>query len=188
MRSGAFIAPPRPDGDVVFSEAILWAGDLVAESFPLRMSTVLGSCVSVCLFDREHAFGGMNHYLVPRGGRQLIHGDHAIPQLVQRMERLGSSIDALRAKVFGGGSPLQLQNETLAIGTANVDIAHEMLASYGIPIVAERVGEAAGMRLFFENWTGQVWLKAHGQRQPTPALPAAPPAVARRPRLAVVTS
>ncbi len=164
MSGGSYIAPPTSAGpETTFSEAMLWAGDLVAEAAPVRMSTVLGSCVSVCLFDPARRFGGMNHYLVPRGGRTAIHGDWSINRLVERMRQLGSEAGALQAKVFGGGCPLKLANDTFAVGVENVTVARQILAEHGIPIVAERVGHGAGIRLFFENWTGVVWLKAHAE-------------------------
>jgi chemotaxis protein CheD len=161
MKVASFIAPPGPPADTVFAEALLWAGDLVADTAPVRMSTVLGSCVSVCLYDAQRRCGGMNHFLVPRGGRALIHGDFATAQLVERMRELGSPARSLQAKVFGGGCPLKLANESFAVGLGNVAVAHEVLENLGIPIVAERVGHGAGVRLFFENWTGTVWLKTH---------------------------
>jgi len=169
MSAGSFIAPPvsyHTDAgapEVGFSEAMLWAGDLVVESAPVRMSTVLGSCVSVCLFDPVRKFGGMNHYLVPRGGNTAIHGEWSNAQLIERMRQLGSTLGNLRSKVFGGGSPLKLVNESYAVGPENVLVARRILGAHGIPIVAERVGHGAGIRLFFENWTGVVWLKAHAE-------------------------
>lgn len=164
MRDTEFIAPPAAAEGIVFGEAVLWAGDIVAESGRIRMSTVLGSCVSVCLFDASMQIGGMNHYLVPRGGKSAIHGDWANEELVRRMCALGSSPRQLKAKVFGGGSPLRLANEEFAVGRANVAVAHEILASHHIPIVAEKVEHTGGLRLFFESWTGTVWLKLHGQK------------------------
>ena len=169
MSCGSFIAPPVSahvdpgTPEVEFSEAMLWAGDLVVEPSPVRMSTVLGSCVSVCLFDPVRRFGGMNHYLVPRGGNTAIHGEWSTTQLIERMRQLGSVVGRLQAKVFGGGSPLKLVNETYAVGEANVTVARTILAAHGIPVVAERVGHGAGVRLFFENWTGVVWLKTHAE-------------------------
>lgn len=167
MSCVSFIAPPVSGdagaSEVTFSEAMLWAGDLVVASSPVRMSTVLGSCVSVCLFDPTRRFGGMNHFLVPRGGSTAIHGEWSTTRLIDRMRQLGSPIDALQSKVFGGGCPLKLADESYAVGTENVVVARQVLAAHGIPIVAERVGHGAGVRLFFENWTGVVWLKAHAE-------------------------
>lgn len=169
MRPGSLIAPPvsapgsAGEPAVAFAEAMLWAGDLVVAASPVRMSTVLGSCVAVCLYDPARRCGGMNHYLVPRGGRTAIHGEWSTTQLIERMRQLGSAIGTLQAKLFGGGCPLKLVNETYAVGEANVTVARAVLAAHGIPVVAERVGHGAGVRLFFENWTGVVWLKAHAE-------------------------
>ncbi len=164
MRETGFVAPPPPDATVVFAEAILWAGDIVVEPEPIRMSTVLGSCVSVCLYDAKLRIGGMNHYLVPRGGKAAIHGDWATPHLIERMCALGSTPRSLQGKVFGGGSPLRLENEEYAVGRANVVVAREVLAAHGIPIVAERVEHCGGLRLYFESWTGTVWLRLHDKK------------------------
>jgi chemotaxis protein CheD len=167
MSRTSYIAPPLTsqtdagEPEVEFSEAMLWAGDLVVDASPVRMSTVLGSCVSVCLYDLKGRFGGMNHFLVPRGGDTAIHGDWSTATLIERMYRLGSTVRTLQGKVFGGGCPLKLANESYAVGMENVAVARRVLADHGIPIVAERVGHGAGVRLFFENWTGVVWLKAH---------------------------
>lgn len=164
MRETGFVAPPAPCAEIVFSEAILWAGDIVVEPTPIRMSTVLGSCVSVCLYDASRQIGGMNHYLVPRGGKSAIHGDWATDELIERLCALGSSVRAMQGKIFGGGSPLRLENEEYAVGRANVAMAREVLAGHGIPIVAERVEHNGGLRLFFESWTGTVWVRVHDKK------------------------
>lgn len=183
MKPGSFVAPPPPADGTAFSEATLWSGDMLVAQQPVRISTVLGSCVSVCLFDRRQHFGGMNHFLVPRGNATALHGDWATARLVERMRQLGSRPDDLQAKVFGGGSPLRLENDILAVGAENVQVARTVLEDLGIPIVAQRVGHGAGVRLFFENWTGVVWLRAHAEQpaganrrtaRPGAAAPAAP--------------
>jgi chemotaxis receptor (MCP) glutamine deamidase CheD len=165
MSRPSYIAPPPPAPDVAFGESILWAGDLVVERSPVRMSTVLGSCVSVCLYDPQLHFGGMNHFLVPNGGNELIHGEWATTELINRMQRLGSRTQSMHGKVFGGGSPLKLIRESHAVGDENVKSARRVLAAFGIPVVAERVGHGAGIRLFFENWTGVVWLRPHQPKE-----------------------
>jgi chemotaxis protein CheD len=158
VKNSCFIAPPVSDVPVDYSEAMLWAGDIVVDRAPVRMTTLLGSCVSVCLFDADRRCGGMNHFLVPRGGTTAIHGEWATTHLIQRMRALGCN-GGLQAKMFGGGSPLQLENEALAVGLANAAVAREVLADHDIPIVAERIGHNGGLRLFFENWTGAVWVR-----------------------------
>lgn len=165
MRSGfrtasaAATQPPRPE--IAFEEVTLWAGDLVAEARPLRMSTVLGSCVSVCLYDPARRIGGMNHFLVPRGGETPQHGEWSTARLIGQMRELGSSAASLEAKLFGGSAPFNCPDTRESIGAANVLAARRVLEEHRISIVAEKVGVGAGMRMFFESWSGVVWLKTH---------------------------
>jgi chemotaxis protein CheD len=59
----------------------LHPGAIWAEDVPAAITTVLGSCVSVCLWDPKIALGGINHFVLPRGGavRSAHYGSHALP-------------------------------------------------------------------------------------------------------------
>lgn len=142
-------------------EVTLWAGDIVVRTEPTLLTTVLGSCIAVCLYDSLRHFGGMNHYLLPTGGHTGKHGDWATTELIKRMLNQGSNLANLQAKIFGGSSPLCLNQGTWSVGAANEAVARQVLLDYDIPVVAERVGRKAGMRLIFENWTGTAWVRGH---------------------------
>ena len=129
------------------------------------MTTVLGSCVSVCLFDGLKHFGGMNHYLLPTPGEGGRHGPWSIRELFQRMVELGSRVRNLEAKVFGGGSPLALANESASVGPENARVAMNILHELKIRVSGESVGGKAGMRLYFENWSGLVLVRPHRGRE-----------------------
>ena len=43
-------------------------GEYYATNKDMALVTVLGSCVSACLRDREAGIGGMNHFMLPDGG------------------------------------------------------------------------------------------------------------------------
>src|SRR4051812_50175375 len=51
----------------------LLPGELHASAEQTQVTTILGSCVSVCLWDQKLRIGGMNHFLLPMwregGGR-----------------------------------------------------------------------------------------------------------------------
>ena len=155
---------PPPVADEIREET-LWAGDIFVSTERIRMTTVLGSCVSVCLFDSLKCFGGMNHYLLPGPGSSARHGDWSIRELYRQMIDLGSRPRTLQAKVFGGGSPLALANEASAVGSENARTAFEILSELKIPVTAESVGGNAGMRLYFENWSGLVLVRPHSGRE-----------------------
>ena len=155
---------PPPVADEV-GEETLWAGDILVSDKRIRMTTVLGSCVSVCLFDSLRCFGGMNHFLLPSPGEGGRHGEWSIRELYQRMLALGSRPRNLQAKVFGGGSPLALANDIAAVGSENARVAFDTLKSLRVAITGESVGGNAGMRLYFENWSGLVLVRPHSGRE-----------------------
>lgn len=156
------LTPPPVSCEV--GEETLWAGDILVSNERIRMTTVLGSCVSVCLFDRLRGFGGMNHFLLPSPGEGGRHGDWSIRELYQRMLNLSSHPRNLQAKVFGGGSPLALANDAAAVGVLNARVAFGTLDKLGVSIVGESVGGNAGMRIYFENWSGLVLVRSHRER------------------------
>ena len=45
----------------------LYPGQVFVTREPIVISTILGSCAAVCLWDRHKKAGGMNHYLLPDG-------------------------------------------------------------------------------------------------------------------------
>ncbi len=159
------LQPPPVAADI--REETIWAGDILVSKEKVRMTTVLGSCVTVCLFDSLQGYGGMNHYLLPSPGSDGRHGGWSIRELVQRMLGLGSKPRNLQAKVFGGGSPLSFSDESSGVGADNARVAFETLADLKLSVVSECVGGNAGMRLYFENWSGLVLVRPHREgRQP----------------------
>ncbi len=79
-----------------------------------RVTTVLGSCVTICLWDPYLEIGGINHYMYPfwngEGLATPRYGNIAIPKLIEKMLSLGCTKNSLRAKVFGGGNILPISS------------------------------------------------------------------------------
>jgi chemotaxis protein CheD len=131
---------------------------------PRTMMTILGSCVSVCLWDRRGRCGGMNHYLLPRRGPNADatarYGDIAIPLLVSKLVALGASRESLRAKIFGGAHVLPgFRTDGRSLGAENVAVAVELLHAEGVQTVSEDVGGTRGRKLAFNtvDGTALVW-------------------------------
>lgn len=138
----------------------LYPSALFAEKAPFMVDTVLGSCVAVCLFDQQLKIGGINHFMLPlwngNGLASPKFGNIATEKLIEKMQRNGSSLKNIVAKVFGGANQM---NSSMNIGARNVEIAKEVLAHYGIAIVAENVGGNVGRKLKYNTGTGQVMMK-----------------------------
>ncbi len=140
-------------------QVFLEPGALYCTARPAVIRTVLGSCVAVCLVDRNGHAAGMNHYVLPSGQATLRYGDVAIEQLSLKMYRLGCRLGDLRAKVFGGAAVLPYGAAEDTVGTKNVGIALEWLRIHSIPIVARRTGGENGLLIRLYTATGRVMVR-----------------------------
>jgi len=145
----------------------VFPGQYVITSVPMLITTILGSCVSVCLWDREQKISGMNHYLLPGS-----HGDEAgnanrgitaIPLLIKSLLNRLVNIQNLEAKIFGGCNTLYKESNIFKIGDRNAAIAFETLKEFGIPIVAHHVGGGYGRKIVFNTATGKVRMRLLNQ-------------------------
>jgi len=126
-------------------------------------STVLGSCVAVCLWDPKRRHGGMIHYLLPSwngAGPKLNYGDTAIARLVEEMEAAGSPRKNLKAVLVGGAAVLGLTGQT--VGDRNAAVAEDMLKKLGIPVVGSCLGGREGRTVAFSVANGNVRLRKLG--------------------------
>ena len=140
----------------------VFPGQFIITSVPSLISTVLGSCVSVCLWDRVTHIGGMNHFLLP-GTTQDDKGNTnrgltATTMLVHALFNRNVKIENLEAKVFGGCNSLY-KNDIFKVGERNITMALEVLASFEIPVVAQHVGGANGRKIVFNTDTGKVRMR-----------------------------
>ena len=142
----------------------LYPSALFADPQPHQVTTILGTCVAVCIWDPINKIGGINHYMLPfwngDGLASPKYGNIAIEKLVQKMISMGSSPDYLQAKIFGGkGGGGDQPSSVYMIGERNITVAKEMLKEYGIPIVSQSTGGDFGRKLMFFTNTGEVLMK-----------------------------
>lgn len=141
----------------------LIVGDVVACDRPTLLKTLLGSCVSACLFDPQKGIGGMNHISLPGEvadeGICTRYGVHAMELLINEIMKLGGERRRLRAKVFGGAKVLNVDSEALNVGARNARFVLEFLHAEGIEVVARCLGGTSGMRVHFYPHTGKALIK-----------------------------
>jgi chemotaxis receptor (MCP) glutamine deamidase CheD/CheY-like chemotaxis protein len=129
---------------------------------PNRISTLLGSCVAVCLHDPKRRTGGMNHYLLPTGTPGLSPGragDRATRELIHLATLSGSKPDDLTASIFGGGAVVGHLGSVATIGgfdigARNIEMARRELEAAGIPVIHSEVGGRQGRRIDLNTATG----------------------------------
>ena len=138
----------------------LYPAALFASKTPHLVTTILGSCVAVCVYDPVIKVGGINHYMLPLWNGQGLaspkYGNIAIERLLEKMLSLGCSKNNLQAKVFGGGEVIQTSVTQFNIGARNIKLAMEMLDELKIPIIGQSVGGKLGRKILFNTDTFEV--------------------------------
>lgn len=141
----------------------VFPGQFVITNTPTLISTVLGSCVSVCLWDKETKIGAMNHYLLP-GNEEDDAGNSnrgitAIPLLIRSMTNRKIQLKNVEAKVFGGCNSLYIDNDVFKVGERNIEIAMQILDELNIRVVAQHIGGCYGRKIVFNTDTGKVRMR-----------------------------
>lgn len=142
-------------------------GEYYVSSSDELITTLLGSCVAVCLFDPLLKISGMNHFMLEGkllGATQNSlttgkHALHSINKLIDEMIRIGSGKNELIAKVFGGGAVLASENTIHTIPADNIRAAKMILEMEDIDIQSEDLGDKFTRKILMDVKTGKVYLK-----------------------------
>jgi len=142
----------------------LHPGQLFVSKENHEVTTILGSCVAVCLWDVGAKIGGINHYLLPSFAGDVVasprFGDISIRELLSTLIAIGCDRSRFQAKLFGGACVLEaFRARKNHLGTQNVRIARELLAAEAISVVGEDVGGDRGRKLIFATGDGSAWVK-----------------------------
>jgi chemotaxis protein CheD len=146
------------------SKHYLHPGQLFVSHESYAVTTILGSCVSVCLWDPFTKTGGINHFLLPmdvgEDQASLRFGNFSVRELIEEVLAVGADQARLRAKLFGGACVLEaFRGRENHLGAKNVEIAREVLDAADIPVIGEDVGGNRGRKLIFHTDNGSAWVK-----------------------------
>jgi chemotaxis protein CheD len=129
------------------------------------ITTVLGSCIAVCICDKQAGIGGMNHFMLPvqSGSNQSVdighatrYGNFAMEQMINDILRNGGAKHRLELKIFGGAKVVKgLSN----IGEKNIRFIRDYIALEELNLLAEDVGGVHPRKVIYAAKTGKVMLK-----------------------------
>lgn len=125
------------------------------------ISTILGSCIAVCLHDGIARIGGMNHFVLPQpkgdGSAGLAdaqcYGVHSMELLINEMMKRGANRKRLRAHIYGGA---KIFSGLGAIGEANALFAKHFMETEGIPVGHIDTGGTQARKVEFRPFDGKV--------------------------------
>ena len=133
---------------------------LASDDEAVEFRTVLGSCVSTCLFDPTARVGGMNHFLLAEPPKSSSNRDFdkdyglfLMELLINEMFKLGASKSRMRGRLFGGAN---INTDLGSIGSTNAAFAREFLSREGIQCVSEDLEGPHARHVQFRPAHGQV--------------------------------
>lgn len=145
-------------------------GEMLFGDTPTLVSTLLGSCVSITMFNWRLRIGAICHGLLPicreknscncNEGYRYV--ECSIRLMLQEFGQRGVLKKELEVKVFGGSDMFSLKETSTpqaTVGKQNIMMAIQVLEEEGIKISASDLGGGRGRKIFFYTNTGEVLLK-----------------------------
>ena len=130
------------------------------------LSTLLGSCVAVCLFDPISRIGGLNHFMLPEIRRSrctpadsLLSGEIAMETLLDALLEKGAHKADIRAKAFGGGAVFNAVGDGMDVGRRNANFAKAWLRRENIPLLTYDLLGPWSRKLLFVPNTGDAFCR-----------------------------
>ncbi|WP_457422658.1 chemotaxis protein CheD [Roseateles sp. P5_E7] len=157
-----------------YQNILLLPGEHFAGNEQFRVRTLLGSCVSIVLWEPGRRIGAMSHFVLA-GGRPGVdqalngrYGNEALALMLADLRALGVEPTDCVAKVFGGGAMFETgpRLKLPDVGRKNGEAARELLEQHGIPIVSESLFGDGHRQIIFSIRTGEVWVR-HVTQAPT---------------------
>ena len=125
------------------------------------VSTLLGSCIAVCMRDRINYIGGMNHFKLPTAdgsfsaGNNANYGLYAMELLINEIMKNGGNRANLECHVFGGGRVISSIKSN--IGDKNITFVMRFLKEERIKIVQQKTGGSCALQVYYHPVTGHAF-------------------------------
>ncbi len=156
------------------TEKVIGPGEYYATAEDIVISTLLGSCIAVALYEPFRKVGGLNHFMLPGipekatvYSAEARYGIQAMELLINDLFKLGAVKKMLHAKVFGGSSMLEYEKATsFNVAKKNIEFVFEFLETEKIPVESYSVGGAVPRKVFFFPASGRVLMKYTTIRTP----------------------
>jgi chemotaxis protein CheD len=133
------------------------------------ITTVLGSCISACIRDKESGIGGMNHFMLPettelkmqQGSNAMIgnatrYGNFAMEHLINTILSNGGKRKNLELKVFGGGKIIPTLSD---VGKSNINFILDYIEQEGLQLLSQDLGDIYPRKVIYFPRTGRVGMK-----------------------------
>ena len=147
-------------------KVFLQPGELFTSETPVKVKTVLGSCVAIVMRAPRQGLAAVSHCMLPEAGdsgralprvEALRYVNATVEIMVRAFSARGIGCAELEVKLFGGAQ--KVATETYRIGAKNVEAARAALARHGLSVSASVTGGSHGTVIEVDTATGVVMVK-----------------------------
>lgn len=145
-----------------------------AEPSDKLMTAGLGSCIGICIIDKNIKVACLAHIMLPsslqakNSQNKAKFADTALELLYAEMQKKGANPSRLTAKIAGGAQMFKFAGESdiMKIGSRNAIAVEEYLEKYKIRLLAKDTGGNYGRTITFDPETGDLLVRTigHGER------------------------
>lgn len=142
----------------------------------VRITTVLGSCVSVSMYHHPSKLAALCHAVAPDCGIGTACKEKCVefhryvncmvPAMAHSFFSRGIRPKEMEVKLFGGAAMLDTAGRKASrtsVGAMNIIAARKALQQLGLHLESTDVGGFAGRKIIFNTSTGEVLLKRFHQ-------------------------
>ena len=140
--------------------ATIFPGELYVTKSHELITTLLGSCIAVCMRDRFNHIGGMNHFKLPKPDKNVAsaqnanYGIYAMELLINEILKNGGKRQHLECSVFGGGSVADSLRSD--IGGKNIEFVMQFLKDEHVSVIHKDVGHKSAQQVYFHPLSGNI--------------------------------
>jgi chemotaxis protein CheD len=156
-------------------------GEMSILEMPTLVTTILGSCVAVTLYNRRLEIAAISHALLPHCKRRayknnvhdLLHGecvqcsdafkyvDCAVSMMIEAFSRFGITAAETQVQLYGGAKMIAAPKQPGGmepVGLQNSSVAQKVIADHRLTLYAYDIGGTAGRKISFNTKTGHITL------------------------------
>ncbi len=146
-------------------KVFLKPGEIYISDIPTVVSTILGSCVAITIFNKRLGIGGICHAMLPNSPYEkedsaFRYVDRSIKYMLKKFEEYGIEKNEMELKLLGGADVISRTNgNSLSIGQKNIEIAINIIKKEKLMLMLSDVGGRQGRKIHFYTKTGEILLK-----------------------------
>lgn len=160
-------------------------GEMSILEHPALVSTILGSCVAVTLYNKRLGIAAISHALLPhckhheyinnvndlltddcsRCAEAFKYVDCSVSMMVEAFARFGIRPGETQVQLYGGAKMFIAGNEktNLPVGFQNSAVAEKVIADHGLTLLTSDIGGSVGRKIYFDTQTGKVTMHTMGR-------------------------